>query len=405
MDTGRKAIKALAKEAALLPQEELLQVKAGQEDLTIGIPKETSLQEKRVALVPEAVALLVAHGHEVLVESEAGLLSHFTDIDYSESGARIVYDRKKVFQAGLVLKVEPPSIEEVDMMSRGATLVSALQLSVQSENLLEELGKKKITAIAWDYLKNKNGLFPLVRAMGEIAGNVSILIAGALLSGEKSRGTLLGGISGVRPCEVVILGAGTVGEFAARAAMGLGAHVKIFDDRQHRLVRIQQSLGTRVWTSTIQPSVLNEALKTADVAIGALRGESQRTPVVVSEPMVSAMKEGAVIIDVSIDKGGCFETSRMTSHENPTFVHHDVIHYCVPNIASSVSGTASQALSNILAPFILGVVSDGGLVPSIISSNIVKSGIYMYKGVITHQGIAEERGLSYKELDLLLAAY
>ena len=231
MDTGRKAIKALAKEAALLPQEELLQVKAGQEDLTIGIPKETSLQEKRVALVPEAVALLVAHGHEVLVESEAGMLSHFTDIDYSESGARIIYDRKKVFQAALVLKVEPPSVEEVGMMSRGATLVSALQLSVQSENLLEELGKKKITAIAWDYLKNKNGLFPLVRAMGEIAGNVSILIAGALLSGEKSRGTLLGGISGVRPCEVVILGAGTVGEFAARAAMGLGAHVKIFDDR------------------------------------------------------------------------------------------------------------------------------------------------------------------------------
>jgi alanine dehydrogenase len=405
MDTGRKAIKALAKEAALLPQEELLQVKAGQEDLTIGIPKETSLQEKRVALVPEAVALLVAHGHEVLVESEAGLLSHFTDIEYSESGARIIYDRKKVFQAGLVLKVEPPSVEEVNMMSRGATLVSALQLSVQSENLLEELGKKKITAIAWDYLKNKNGLFPLVRAMGEIAGNVSILIAGALLSGEKGRSTMLGGISGVRPCEVVILGAGTVGEFAARAAMGLGAHVKIFDDRQHRLVRVQQSLGARVWTSTIQPSVLNQALKTADVAIGALRGESQRTPVVVSEPMVSSMKEGAVIIDVSIDKGGCFETSRMTSHEHPTFVHHDVIHYCVPNIASSVSGTASQALSNILAPFILGVVSDGGLVPSIRNSNIVKSGVYMYKGVITHQGIAEERGLSYKELDLLLAAY
>ena len=405
MDTGRKAIKALAKEAALLPQEELLQVKAGQEDLTIGIPKETSLQEKRVALVPEAVALLVAHGHEVLVESEAGMLSHFTDIEYSESGARIIYDRKKVFEAGLVLKVEPPSIEEVKMMSRGATLVSALQLSVQNENLLEELSEKKITAIAWDYLKNKNGLFPLVRAMGEIAGNVAILIAGELLSGEKSRGTLLGGISGVRPCEVVILGAGTVGEFAARAAMGLGAHVKIFDDRQHRLVRVQQSLGTRVWTSTIQPSVLNEALKTADVAIGALRGEGQRTPVIVSEPMVSSMKEGAVIIDVSIDNGGCFETSRMTSHEAPTFVHHDVIHYCVPNIASSVSGTASQALSNILAPFILGVVSDGGLVPSIRNSNIVKSGVYMYKGVITHQGIAEERGLSYKALDLLLAAY
>jgi alanine dehydrogenase len=405
METGRKAIKALAKEASLLPQEELLQVLESQEDLTIGIPKEISLQEKRVALVPEAVALLVAHGHEVLVEAGAGEKSNFTDIDYSESGARIVQERKQVFEAAMIFKVEPPSLEEVDLMERGATLVSALQLSVQHKDMLAKLSKKKITAIAWDLIRNNNGLYPLVRAMGEIAGNVCILIAGNLLSGEKSKSAMLGGISGVRPSEIVILGAGTVGEFAARAAIGLGAQVKIFDNRPHRLVRIQQSLGHRVWTSTFQPSVLNETLKTADVAIGAFRGNGSRSPMIVSEPMVSSMKEGSVIIDVCIDRGGCFETSRMTSHESPTYLDHGVIHYCVPNIASSVSATASQALSNILAPFILGIVSDGGLELAIRSSNIVKSGVYMYKGVITNRDVAEERDLPFKDLDLFLATF
>jgi alanine dehydrogenase len=405
METGRKAIKALAKEASLLPQEELLQVLASQEDLTIGIPKEISLQEKRVALVPEAVALLVAHGHEVLVEAGAGENSNFTDIDYSESGARIIHDRKQVFESGIILKVEPPSLDEVALMERGATLISALQLSVQNKDLLAKLSQKKITAIAWDLIRNNNGLYPLVRAMGEIAGNVSVLIAGNLLSGEKSKSAMLGGISGVRPSEIVILGAGTVGEFAARAAMGLGAQVKIFDNRPHRLVRIQQSLGHRVWTSTLQPSVLNEALNTADVAIGAFRGDGSRSPMIVSEPMVSSMKEGSVIIDVCIDRGGCFETSRMTSHESPTYIEHGVIHYCVPNIASSVSGTASQALSNILAPFILGIVSDGGLELAIRGANIVKSGVYMYKGVITNKDVAEERDLPFKDLDLFLATF
>ena len=405
METGRKAIKALAKEASLLPQEELLQVLESQEDLTIGIPKEISLQEKRVALVPEAVALLVAHGHEVLVEAGAGEESNFTDIDYSESGARIVQERKQVFKAAMIFKVEPPSLEEVDLMERGATLVSALQLSIQHKDMLAKLSQKKITAIAWDLIRNNNGLYPLVRAMGEIAGNVCILIAGNLLSGERSKSAMLGGISGVRPSEIVILGAGTVGEFAARAAIGLGAQVKIFDNRPHRLVRIQQSLGHRVWTSTFQPSVLNETLKTADVAIGAFRGNGSRSPMIVSEPMVSSMKEGSVIIDVCIDRGGCFETSRMTSHESPTYLDHGVIHYCVPNIASSVSATASQALSNILAPFILGIVSDGGLELAIRSSNIVKSGVYMYKGVITNRDVAEERDLPFKDLDLFLATF
>ena len=405
MASERKGIKALAKEASLLPQEELLQLLEGQSDLTIGIPKETSLQETRVALVPEAVALLVAHGHHVIVESGAGESACFSDIEYSESGARISRDRKEVFQSGLVLKVEPPSLEEVEMMAMGATLISALQLSVQNSKLISALIAKKTTAIAWDYIKNKSGLFPLVRAMSEIAGNTSILIAGDLMAGTGGRSTMLGGISGVRPSTVVIIGAGTVGEFAARSAIGLGAQVKIFDDRQHRLVRIQQSLGQRVWTSTIQPSVLDEALRTADVAIGALKGEGQRSPMVVSEAMVSSMREKSVIIDVCIDRGGCFETSRITSHEAPTFTELGVIHYCVPNLAANVSSTASQALSNILAPFLLSIAQDGGVESAVRGSNMIRTGVYMFKGTLTHPGIADEKCLPFTDLDLLLGSY
>lgn len=405
MDLERKGIKALAKEASLLPQEELLQVIAEQSDLKIGIPKEVSLQEKRVAISPEAVALIVAHGHQVIVESGAGDFSFYSDVDYSEAGAQVVHDKKQVFSAGLVLKVEPPSLEEVEMMGMGSTLVCALNLNVQNEKLLEALSAKKVTAIAWDYIRNRTGIYPLVMAMSEIAGNTSVLIAGELLATSGGRSTMLGGVSGVRPSTVVIIGAGTVGEFAARAAVGLGAQVKLFDNRQHRLVRLQRSLGQRLWTSTLQPSVLDEALRTADVAIGALRGEGQRAPMVVSETMVASMRDKSVIIDICIDRGGCFETSRLTSHEDPTYVKDGVIHYCVPNLTSKVSRTASEALSNILAPMILSIAKDGGVENSVRSGNMIKSGVYMYKGTLTHKGLAEERGLPYKPLDLLLGVY
>lgn len=405
MDLERKGIKALAKEASLLPQEELLQVIAGQSDLKIGIPREVSLQEKRVAISPEAVALIVAHGHQVIVESGAGDLSFYSDIDYSESGAQVVHDKKQVFGAGLVLKVEPPSLDEVEMMGMGSTLVCALNLNVQNEKLLEALSAKKVTAIAWDYIRNRTGIYPLVMAMSEIAGNTAVLLAGELLATVGGRSTMLGGVSGVRPSTVVIIGAGTVGEFAARAAIGLGAQVKLFDNRQHRLVRLQRSLGQRLWTSTLQPSVLDEALRTADVAIGALRGEGQRAPMVVSETMVSSMRDKSVIIDICIDRGGCFETSRLTSHENPTYVKDGVIHYCVPNLTSKVSRTSSEALSNILAPMILSIAKDGGVESSVRNGNMIKTGVYMYKGTLTHKGLAEERGLPYKPLDLLLGVF
>lgn len=405
MSDNSKRIQSLAREAALLPQEEVLQISERNSELVIGIPKEESFQEKRVALVPEAVALLVARGHQVLVESGAGTQAHYSDSDYSESGARIVYDRRQVFQTGMVIKVEPPTLEEVELMGMRQTLISALQWTVQSEGVLEALTKKRTTAIAWDFLQNANGIFPLVRAMGEIAGNSSVLIAGELLAGPEGRGTLFGGVSGVRPTEVVIIGAGTVGEFAARAAIGLGATVKVFDNSPHRLIRLQNALGQRLWTSTVQPSVLQEALKTADVAIGAIRGSGQRAPLVVSEPMVAGMRRGTVIVDVTIDRGGCFETSRVTSHERPTFTELDVIHYCVPNMPSRVSRTASKALSNIMAPMLLEFAADGGVDASVRKNPFARSGVYMFNGNVTHQGLAEEAGLAYKDLDLLLTTF
>ncbi|MDA9755490.1 alanine dehydrogenase [Flavobacteriales bacterium] len=403
MESGRKAIKALAREAALLPQEELLEAQRGHAELTIGIPAETSLQEKRVALVPEAVALLVAHGHQVLVETQAGSEAQFSDNDYSESGARIVYDRRQVFQANIVLKVEPPSLEEVALMGMRQTLISALQLSVQNEGLLEALSAKKTTAIAWDFVQNENGIQPLVRAMGEIAGNTAVLLAGELMASVSGQGTMLGGVSGVRPSEVVILGAGTVGEYATRSALGLGASVKVFDNSVHRLIRLQNAVGQRLWTSTLQPSVLEEALRTADVAIGAVRGSGSRAPMLVSEPMIAGMRERSIVVDVSIDRGGVFETSRLTSHERPTFIECGVIHYCVPNIPSRVARTASKALSNIFAPMLLGIAGEGGVVPAIKDRNLISTGVYMFNGTLTNEEIAAERSLPWKPLDLLAA--
>lgn len=406
MDQKKEAIRALAKEAAFMPQEEMVEIGKDQKNLSIGIPKETSFQEKRVALVPESVKLLVSRGHEVIVETNAGQEAQFPDKDYSEAGAKIVYDTKDIFTSDIIMKVAPPSLEEVKMMPGNQTIFSALQLSMQPRESLELMTRKKITAVAWDYIKDEIGIYPVVRAMGEIAGNTSILIAAEYLSNiNKGSGLMLGGISGVRPTEVVILGAGTVGEFAARAAIGLGASVKLFDTSIYKLRRLQNDLGMRLWTSTIQPEIVREALKSADVAIGAMRAPLGRTPCVVSEEMVSDMKYGSVIVDISIDQGGSFETSRVTTHDEPTFKEYGVVHYCVPNVASRVSRTASYALSNIFAPILMSAGDEGGV------SNLIKyhkgfrSGVYFYKGTLVNEIIGNSFGLPWKHLNLLIAAF
>lgn len=405
MDKKKEAIKALAREAALQPQEEMLAVGHRSQQLTVGIPREQAFQERRVALTPDAVGLLVANGHEVLVETLAGKDAKFEDNEYSEAGARIVYSVKEVFEANIVFKVSPPTLEEVKHMPGKQTLFSALQLTMQPVETLKLLMSKRITAVAWDYIQDETNIYPVVRAMGEIAGNASILIAGEYLSNiNGGLGLMFGGISGVKPIEVVILGAGTVGEFATRASLGLGASVKVFDDSMYKLRRIQNDLGQRLWTSTINPVQLKNALKEADVVIGALRASFGRTPCVVSEDMVRSMKSGAVLVDISIDQGGCFETSRLTSHDEPVFKVHDVIHYCVPNIASRVSRTASYALSNIFAPILLRT-GEGGGIASVIKNDVgLRHGVYLFNGTLTSEIIGEAFDLPYKDLNLLIAA-
>ena len=391
--------------AAMMPQEEMLEVARKNADLHIGIPKETSFQERRVSLVPNSVAVLVNNGHNVIVETGAGVHSNYQDKDYSEAGAQIAYNTEQVYKADLVLKVAPPTFDEIEMMKPKQNLISALQLTVQQKNFFNHLISKKITGLAFDYIKDRSGIYPVVRAMSEIAGNTSILIASEYMSTTNGgRGMMLGGISGVPPTEVVIIGAGTVGEFAARAAVGLGATVKIFDNRLYRLRRLQNDLGMRLFTSIIEPVELEKALQTADVVIGALRAKEGRTPVVVSEDMVSNMQYGSVIVDISIDQGGCFETSQVTNHAHPVFKKYGVTHYCVPNVASRVAQTASIALSNIFTPILLEMGEKGGFENYLRLDTGVRNGVYLYNGILTHQYIGETYNIPYKDLDLLFAA-
>lgn len=386
----------------LLPQEEMLEVLKHKQELFIGIPKETSYQEKRVCLTPDAVAAIIAHGHRVLIESCAGKEANFSDKEYTEAGAEITKDTQKVFSCPIILKVEPPTIEELQLLNPQTILISALQIKTRSKKYFETLASKRVTALAFEYIRDEDGSYPAVRSLSEIAGTASVLIAAELMANvNKGNGLMLGNISGVPPAEVVIVGAGTVGEFASRSALGLGANIKVFDNSITKLRRIQTNLGQPVYTSTIQPKNLLKALKRCDVLIGAVRGKN-RSPILVTDSMVSHMKKGAVIIDVSIDMGGCIETSEITSHDKPTFEKHGVIHYCVPNIPARYSRTASVSISNIFTPYLLKIADDGGLENSLRFDKGLRNGLYFYHGVLTNKSVADWFDLPYRDINLLV---
>ncbi|WP_142786048.1 alanine dehydrogenase [Changchengzhania lutea] len=386
----------------LLPQEETLEVYKRKGELFIGIPKETAFQEKRVCLTPDAVSALVSNGHRVLLESGAGDGARYSDRDYSEAGAEISKDTSKVFSCPMILKVEPPSLEQIKLINPQTILISALQLKTQSKAYFEALASKRITALAFEFIRDADGTYPAVRSLSEIAGTASVLIASELLSDNRDgNGLMFGNISGVPPLEVVILGAGTVGEFAARSSIGLGANVKVFDSSITKLRSIQTNLGRPLFTSTIQPKNLMKALKRCDVVIGAVRG-TNRSPILVTENMVEHMKKGAIIIDVSIDMGGCFETSEVTTHKNPTFIKHDVVHYCVPNIPARYSRTASVSISNIFTPYLLKIAEDGGLENSLRFDRGLKNGLYFYHGILTSKSVGEWFDLNYSDINLLV---
>jgi len=386
----------------LLPQEEMIEIARKKGKLFIGIPRETSYQEKRVCLTPDAVGALTNNGHQVLIETNAGLGASFTDREYSEAGAEITNDPKKVFGCPIILKVEPPSIEELDYMNPQTVLISALQLKTQSKKYFQELAKKRITALGFEFIRDMDGAYPAVRALSEIAGTAAVLIASEIMSDTLvGSGLMMGNISGVPPAEVVIIGAGTVGEFAARSAIGLGANVKVFDNSITKLRCLQTNIGRPLYTSTIQPKNLLKALRRSDVVIGAVRGKD-RSPIIVSETMVERMKTGAVIIDVSIDMGGCFETSEVTSHDHPTFIKHGVVHYCVPNIPSKYAKTSSLSISNIFTPYLLQIGDEGGIENAVRFDRGLKNGLYFYHGILTNKSIADWFDLSYRDINLLI---
>lgn len=405
-DNTKSGFTELARQATLQPKEALVEIKKPQQGLYIGVPKETILQEHRVALTPSSVNLLVNNGNEVWIEAGAGKEARFADKDYSEAGAKICYNAEEIYKADVIVKVEPPVQKEIDLLQSKQLLISAVQLSSRSEAYIRHLMQKKLTAIAFEYLKSSDDIYPIVRSMNEIAGTTSISIASELLTSTRGgKGEMLGGVTGIPPTEIVIIGAGTVGEYAARAALGVGATVKVFDNSLEKLRQLQNNLGVKIFTSLLHPKILQKALITADVAIGCLWSEEGRSPTVVTETMVTHMKPLSVIVDVCIDQGGCFETSEVTSHDKPTFIKHDVIHYCVPNINSRVCRTASYALSNILTPLLLDVAEAGSITDYLWGNHAARNGVYIYKGNLTNKHIGQRLNIYHKDLDLLIAAH
>ena len=385
--------------------EETLDVKLPGAKLEIGIPKEIAFQENRIALSPDAVGVLISNGHTVMVEHDAGIASHFPDNDYSEAGASIVYTREDVFKAPLLVKSAPVVAEDLPLLEMNQTIISPIHYSALKGEIIEKMMEKRITGLSFENLKDDSGTYPIVRSMSEIAGGALMLIAGQYLSSfNKGKGVLLGSISGIPPTKVVVVGAGIVGEVATRNALALGASVKVFDNNVYRLKQLQNNLGQRVWTSVLEPRILAKQLKTCEVAIGALSNEFGRAPVVVTEEMVAAMRPGSIIIDVAIDRGGCFETSELTSHENPTFLKHGVIHYCVPNIPSGFARTASQAISNVIMPLLIQISDEGGMEEIVWHNFNIREGIYLFRGALTDFYISQKFDMKYTDLNLLIAS-
>lgn len=371
----------------------------------IGLPREDQVEEKRIALTPESVKVLTEQGHRVLVQAGAGQGCRLQDVDYAEAGAEIVHNTEDVYQAAVILKTAPPNQAMLDLLPPNRLLISALHLPALQRDFLEACQQRKLTAVAFEYFRDESDTFPIVSAMSEIAGSACIFIAAELLSHPHlGKGILLGGIAGVPPASVLILGAGTVGEFAARAALAMGAEVKVFDNNIYKLKRLQRNIGARLFTSVIAADILRDALADADVAIGAIHSKSGRTPIVVTEDMVAQMKPGSVIIDVSIDQGGCFESSAVTTHRKPVFKKYEVLHYCVPNIASRVPRTASQAISNVLTPMLLEAGMAGGFERLLGSHKHLRNGVYLYRGMLTNQHLSERFQLKFTDLNLLFAS-
>jgi alanine dehydrogenase len=369
--------------------------------MRIGIPRETRLEEKRIALSPAGVDELVKSGHTVFVETNAGNGCHFTDEDYRKVGANVVYSPEEVYQrAELITKVAPLSDAETDLLQEEQTVFAFHHLEISRKKVIDCLLTKKITSISFELIE-KDGNLTVLQTMSEIAGQIAVEMGERYLQSglNVSRGILMGGITGVAPSAVVILGAGVVGRNAAQTALGRGAHVIIMDKDVNRLKNVDFLLNKRVTTVVANPYTVARGAKFADVLIGAVQIKGEKSPHVVTEDVVKAMKKGSVIIDVSIDQGGCIATSHPTTISDPVFIQHNVIHCCIPNLPAIVPRTASFGLTNASIDYLINI-ADNGLDHVLTNDTGLAKGVCTYNGLCSNEHIAEIFNVEYRGLHI-----
>jgi alanine dehydrogenase len=400
------ALQGLAVERGLMTMEQRLPKRDKHEALKIGVPREVVNEERRVALAPTGVGTLVANGHRVFVQEDAGAQAHFRNDEYMEAGADIVGSAEDLYgESELIVKVGPPDDRELDFLQEKQVIISALNLGGTTPDFLRQLMDLRITGIGFEFIRDTDGTFPLVRMMHEITGTMAIQIAGQYLeSNEGGKGVILGGISGVPPATVVILGAGVVGEWAARTALGFGAHIIVLDTDLGPLRSLEHYLDRRITTAMASDHYIRQAVRSADVVIGAMMSDGQRSPMLVTEDMVADMTSGAVIVDAVMDQGGCIETSRPTTHSEPVYRKHDVIHYCVPNMPSNVARTASYALTHVLVPYLVRIGEAGSINEALWHDEGLRNGTYVYRKHLTKKSLATMFGMAYRDIELLIAS-
>jgi alanine dehydrogenase len=400
------SLQGLKRETSLLTKEQPLKKSDEDESLRIGVPREVANEERRVALAPSGVEALIANGHEVYVEQGAGRQAHFRDDEYAEAGAELMDGPGDLYgHCDLIVKVGPPDDDELDLLQKGQLLISALNLGGTTPDFLRRLMQLRVTGIGFEFIRDPDGTFPLVRMMHEITGSMSIQIAGRYLeSNEGGKGVMLGGISGVPPATVVILGAGVIGEWAARTALGYGAHVIVLDSELGALRALEHYLDRRITTAMASEQYLRQAVHSADVVVGAMMSEDQRSPMLITEDMVASMSAGGVVVDAVMDQGGCLETSRPTTHSDPVYRRHDVIHYCVPNMPSNAARTATYALTHVLVPYLIRIGEAGSINEALWRDEGLRNGTYVYRQHLTKKSLATMFGMPHRDIELLIAS-
>ena len=392
--------------SAFLPREEQIEKAVGRKQMSIGLPRDVHDDEKRISLTPEAIKILTDAGNEIFMERGAGQAAGFTDREYSDNGAVVADTPSRIYECDIIIKITPFKENEASQLKVGQTVISFMNVATMDEDVLSTLMRKRVTALASEKIKDTDGMLPVVESMSEISGITSVLLASEYLSSASGgKGVMLGGVTGVTPTEVIIIGANTAGEYAARAALGLGAIVRVFDASVHRLRNFQNLLGQRIYTSTFHPQVLQKALKSADVLIGALSSDILMPWFYVTEEMVQGMKRGSVIIDLSVDTGGCVETAEPRAIKDPIYEKHGVIHYSAWNLPSRVPKTASIALSNVFRPLMQEMADAGSITHMLRFNPGLRSGVYIYNGILTNDVLGQKFGILSQDINLLLAAF